>query len=385
MTRIKKTIRNVHLVLGFASGLVVFIVAITGCLYAFKDEIESLQSWRYAEARQQPLLPPSVLKEKAAEIFPGRVIHGIAYGQPGKAAEVIFYEESPLFYKGVFMEPCTAEVLHVYDYPSSFFAFVFDGHFYLWLPPDIGQTVVATSTLVFVAMLLTGIVLWWPKKGNRKQRFTIKWNARWRRKNYDLHSVFGFYASWVAIVLALTGLVWGFQWFQAAVYGVVGGERSLVYTEPPSVTEPVSGFDQHRALDQIWVSMRQEYPEAALMEVHVPHDEKSSLYVMIKQDEGTWWRTDYRYFDQYTLAEIEPEHLWAKFSEATVADKIMRLNYDIHVGAIGGLPGKILMFCASLLVASLPVTGTLMWWGRRQKKRSKRREKATASQVRVAS
>jgi uncharacterized iron-regulated membrane protein len=33
-----------------------------------------------------------------------------------------------------------------------------------------------------------------------------------------------------------------------------------------------------------------------------------------------------------------------------------------------GLPGKILMFFASLIVASLPVTGFYIWWGRRQKK-----------------
>jgi uncharacterized iron-regulated membrane protein len=47
--------------------------------------------------------------------------------------------------------------------------------------------------------------------------------------------------------------------------------------------------------------------------------------------------------------------------------KLMRMNYDIHVGAILGLPGKILAFFASLLIASLPVTGFMVWWGRRNK------------------
>ena len=44
------------------------------------------------------------------------------------------------------------------------------------------------------------------------------------------------------------------------------------------------------------------------------------------------------------------------------------MNYDIHIGAIGGLLGKILAFTVSLLVASLPVTGTLLWYGRTYKK-----------------
>ena len=35
---------------------------------------------------------------------------------------------------------------------------------------------------------------------------------------------------------------------------------------------------------------------------------------------------------------------------------IARMNYDIH-GAVLGLPDKILVFCGSLICASLPVTG----------------------------
>jgi len=52
-----------------------------------------------------------------------------------------------------------------------------------------------------------------------------------------------------------------------------------------------------------------------------------------------------------------------------VADKIVRMNYDIHVGAVLGLPGKFLAFFASLVAASMPVTGFCIWWGRRKKKK----------------
>ena len=44
------------------------------------------------------------------------------------------------------------------------------------------------------------------------------------------------------------------------------------------------------------------------------------------------------------------------------------MNYDIHVGAIGGILGKIIAFIASLVIASLPLTGFLIWWGRKKKK-----------------
>jgi uncharacterized iron-regulated membrane protein len=59
------------------------------------------------------------------------------------------------------------------------------------------------------------------------------------------------------------------------------------------------------------------------------------------------------------------------------------MNYDIHVGAIAGLPGKILAFLISLLCSSLPVTGFLVWYGKKVKaktpKRKDRRALATSN------
>jgi uncharacterized iron-regulated membrane protein len=53
---------------------------------------------------------------------------------------------------------------------------------------------------------------------------------------------------------------------------------------------------------------------------------------------------------------------------ADLPDKIRRMNYDIHVGAIGGLPGKIIAFFASFIAATLPVTGIAMWWNKQKEK-----------------
>jgi uncharacterized iron-regulated membrane protein len=54
------------------------------------------------------------------------------------------------------------------------------------------------------------------------------------------------------------------------------------------------------------------------------------------------------------------------------------MNYDIHVGAILGLPGKIIAFLASLIPASLPVTGFLIWWGKKKKGKKESGEAKTS-------
>jgi uncharacterized iron-regulated membrane protein len=69
------------------------------------------------------------------------------------------------------------------------------------------------------------------------------------------------------------------------------------------------------------------------------------------------------------LKELNVSHLYGRLKDATASDKLFRMNYDIHVGAIWGIAGKILAFSVSLISASLPITGFLIWWGRRNKRK----------------
>lgn len=366
---VKKVIGKIHLWLGLTSGLLVLVIAITGCIYAFQKEIQdATQSYRFVEKQSRDFLPPSVLKAAAEKELSGKHIHAVQYLGGDKAATVIYYNYEPdYYYYLVYVNPYTAEVLKVKDMEADFFQIILNGHFYLWLPPEIGQPIVATSTLVFVVMLISGIVLWWPKKKKDvNQRLKIKWSAKWRRVNYDLHNVLGFYAWAIAFVLATTGLVWGFQWFANTYYAVAGGEKSLEYYEPASDTTQTYTGDVPM-IDQVYAQMRKEYPTAKTIEVHIPDTKAAVIGANANADDETYWKLDYRYYDQYTMKEVSVDHIYGRFPEAKAADKLFRMNYDIHTGAILGLPGKILAFVASLICASLPVTGVYIWWGRRKK------------------
>lgn len=370
---LKKVVGKLHLWLGLVSGLVIFIIAITGCIYAFQAEISDLtQPYRFVEKSDKPQLTPSQFKAIADSVLPGKHPHSINYDtREGRAAAIIFYSPDPEYYYSVYVNQYTGEVLKVKDMlHGDFFRFILDGHFYLWLPDAIGQQIVAWSTVVFIVMMISGIFLWWPRnKAARKQRFKVKFNASWKRVNYDIHNVLGFYMSWVAIILAVTGLVWGFQWFAKTLYAVTGGEKTYEFYEPHSADKNIATYSPTAAVDMIYEKMKAEYPAAEMFEVHYPETDSSSLGVAINPDADTYWKSDYRYFDQYTLKEIEVTHIYGKFKDANAADKLARMNYDLHTGAVWGLPGKILMFCASLIAASLPVTGFLLWRGRHRAKK----------------
>lgn len=369
-SNLKKAILKIHLWLGLSTGLIVFIVAITGCLYAFQEEIQNItEEYRFVEKQDKPFLLPSQLEQIARKEFPGKTLHAIKYNGSEKSAEAIFFHYEPTYYYIVYLNPYSGEILEKANMEEGFFRFILDGHFYLWLPHEVGQIVVASSTLVFLVLLITGLILWYPRNKNAtKQRFSFQWKkgTKWKRKNYDLHNITGFYVLLIALVFAITGLVWGFQWFAYSYYTVIGGEKSLVYEDPISTKNKLT---LEKPVDKVWALMQKQYPNAKSIEVHPPENDSTSIAANANPEEGTYWKTDYRYFDQYTLEEKEVNHIFGKYENAGTSDKLMRMNYDLHTGAVFGLAGKIFAFLISLLIATLPISGFYIWWGRNKKKK----------------
>lgn len=368
----RKLFHKLHLWLGLASGLLVFIIAVTGSLYAFQEEITGIGRYHYVEKRNEALMLPTALSNVGEKIVPGKELHAVKYNGKSKAAELIFFGYNPNYYVIAYLNPYTGEVQKVKDMNRDFFRFILQGHYYLWLPPQIGRPLVASSTLLFIIILFTGIIIWIPR--NRKGLKNLIWfrwkkGTRWPRINRDLHVVGGLYVTLFALIFAITGLVWGFEWFANLYYKSAGGEKSLAYTEVISYPQ---GRDDtlsvSEPLDKVWMLMQHEYPDAASIEVHPVHSDTASIAANANQSDGKYWKTDYRYFNQYTLDEITTYNIYGQFKDADFADKLMRMNYEIHTGAILGLPGKIFAFMMSLFIASLPVTGFILWWKKRKKR-----------------
>ena len=79
----KKGIGKIHLWLGLSSGIIVFIIAITGCLYAFQEEIQNItEEYRFVEKQNKPFLLPSQLEQIARKEIPDKALHAIKYNGP---------------------------------------------------------------------------------------------------------------------------------------------------------------------------------------------------------------------------------------------------------------------------------------------------------------
>ncbi|MCU4155644.1 PepSY domain-containing protein [Carboxylicivirga sp. A043] len=367
-----------HLWLGLLSGLVVFIVALTGAVYVFHQEIkDTLEPWRFVEAQDSAFVPPSCLIDTARKYVPHLEPTGLTYEDKEGAAAVGFISQQvgKIAFEVVFMNPYTGTFIKrqnvLGEGQFDFFHFIEDGHRHLWLPEKIGGKVVGIGVLLFLLISLSGLILWWPRKWNKqhlKRSLSIKRTSNSKRLLLDLHNVLGFYILLFGCVLAITGLVWSFDWFGNAFYYLSsGGETKPLHEHPHSDISQASrtNRDSIAAIDQaFFLTMSQEHnPQRIFINPSI-HEEDEPIEIVVSLIKGKYYKHNEYFYDRYTLAPLRMKG--DRFEEASFADKLDKMNYDIHTGAILGLPGKILAFIVSLIIASLPITGFLLWWNKQR-------------------
>lgn len=376
----KHWVGKIHLWLGLASGLMVLLLSVTGCIYVFSQEIVAWQrsGEMYVSEVKGEKLPVSTIWNKTLAAVGDTIELGDVhvYKDPKKSYEfhcykasnnpdAIWYFDTIDYYYHIYVDPYTGEVLGIYDEKKDFFNIVKMLHWSLLFKTEIGQPIVGWSTFIFVVMLISGIILWWPKnKAARKQRFKFQWKptTKWRRKNYDLHNILGFYIATVAIIIAFTGMVWAFTWFQAIVY--VAGSQTTVPPEQIVKQSEVTDGDTDMALDIASSYVQKNYSDADAFSIGKAEERTGAINVYVQQYPGKYYVYHQLQFDQYTGKLLHARN----HDEKNFGEKLITANYDIHVGAILGIPGKIIAFIASFICGMLPVTGFLIWWGRRNKK-----------------
>ena len=371
-SRFSKINAWLHLWLGLASGIIVFIMAITGCLLVFEQEIKALTSpWLNVEVQStDQLLPPSEIYAAVHKVLPKKEIHGVWYNGLDQSVKVDIESDSLIY-----VNPYTGKITGMVDH-EDFFHIMDEGHRNLWLEREIGSQITAWATFIFFFLLISGLIMWFPKKWNKTTKntsFKIKWNAKFKRLNYDLHNVMGFYVIILAVLISFTGLLMSFHWLRESTYWISGGwadekdkKEQVVNVKKDTLSR--KQLDRLAAADFIWKKVRteiaKENKEAVI--IHFPDEPEEDFYACTDMNQGVWRDL---YFDAKTLELLPKSQKY--ISNERFSDWLMRANYSLHIGAIGGLPTKIIYFTASLICASLPITGFYIWWGRKKKQKTR--------------
>ncbi len=374
--RFRVLFRQFHLWIGLTSGILIFIISITGSIYVFSEEIKKIIDQDQLKIDVSSKSTRISLTELAS-IAEATFNHQYDFQNifipnfPNQPISVIFqktnegsfgYPNYMEFYKTVYLNPYTGEIVKTENTKWEFFNVVFWIHTTLFMGHnEISNYVIVLTVWVFIISLISGIVLWWPKS-TKGLKYGLKFNwkrgEKWKRKNLDLHKVLGFYACLIGLIFALTGLLWASKSFNTSIKWLANGGGIIIEEElPDTIKDKVK-----KPLDEILSQVLKNIPHSKYILIREHPNEKVPYIVRSYVDETVNFTRIEMYYDKKSAELLLQE----EFSSKNNGEKIQMINYDLHVGTIGGLPTKILAFVMSLVIASLPITGFLFWLGRKK-------------------
>ena len=392
----KKIFRKIHLWLSVPFGLIITLVCFSGAMLVFENEVNEWfrRDLYYVETVKESPLPMDKLLEKVATTLPDSVsVTGVSISSdPGRAYQVSLSKPRRA---SLYVDQYTGEVKGKSE-RSGFFMFMFRMH--RWLLDSMnpgnegifwGKMIVGVSTLLLVFVLISGIVIRWPRTRKAlKNSLKITATKGWRRFWYDLHVAGGMYALIFLLAMALTGLTWSFPWYRTAFYKVFGVEvqqRAAQGHEQKSDaqkrdTKLAAHREKKREGNEVRKGERSGRPEnnhsdmysvtspfVYWQEIYDKLRRQNPEYKQISISSGTASVSFNRFGNQRASDRYSFNTDNGEFTETSLyqhqdkSGKIRGWIYSVHVGNWGGMFTRILTFIAALLGAALPLTGYYLW------------------------
>lgn len=392
----KKIFRKIHLWLSVPFGLIITLVCFSGAMLVFENEVNEWfrRDLYYVETVKESPLPMDKLLEKVATTLPDSVaVTGVSISSdPGRAYQVSLSKPRRA---SLYVDQYTGEVKGKSE-RSGFFMFMFRMH--RWLLDSMnpgnegifwGKMIVGVSTLLLVFVLISGIVIWWPRTRKAlKNSLKITATKGWRRFWYDLHVAGGMYALIFLLAMALTGLTWSFPWYRTAFYKVFGVEvqqRAAQGHEQKGDaqkrnTKLAAHREKKREGNEVRKGERSRRPEnnhsdmysvtspfVYWQEIYDKLRRQNPEYKQISISSGTASVSFNRFGNQRASDRYSFNTDNGEFTETSLyqhqdkSGKIRGWIYSVHVGNWGGMFTRILTFIAALLGSALPLTGYYLW------------------------
>jgi uncharacterized iron-regulated membrane protein len=391
--------RTIHLYLSLAAGIIIFCSCLTGTMLVFEKEIQqALHPQRYfvkPEGKRLPLasLTAGVLKQVAKS----KLATVMVYDDPERTVEVGLVVPEKKDKKLVvapkaekhagahtkkdakpkdaersnltaFVNPYTGQIVDQFNRRQTFLYSVEMFHrFLLGGKNSVGDWVISISTLFFLVILITGVILWWPKtKAIMKQRLKIKWDGSGKRLTHDLHIVTGFYTSIFLIIICTSGLVMTFKWANNTLFFLTGskvvGKEEI--KAPLSIYEPgVTAILPDAAVS----ALGNKITDAENYTIRYPRDTAAVYTFNVLKKGSVELATDIYYVDQYS-GKVAGSAL---FADKSLGQRIRGVIKPIHTGSIYGWPTQVLAFLITLVSLIFPITGVMMWLNRIGKKKNR--------------
>lgn len=405
----RKIFRNIHLWLSIPFGVLITLICFSGAALVFEKEVMELchRDLYFVKKVEAAPLPMDQLMTKVAATLPDSIsVTGVNISSdPERAYQVTLSKPRRA---SMYVDQYTGEVTGKYE-RAPFFNVMFRMHRWMLdsMKPDggifWGKIIVGISTLMFVFVLISGVVIWWPRTRRAlKNSLKIAASKGWRRFWYDLHVAGGMYTLVFLLAMSLTGLTWSFQWYRTGFYKVFGvevqpgtghGNTAVNATSQggrqdgkpegrEGRPEGRGGRSGNRGERPAGEAGRPEgrgghehSPYARWEQVYEQLAQSNPGYKQITVSDGSASVANNRFGNTRGADRYKFNPRSGEITETTLykdlenSGKIRGWIYSVHVGSWGGMLTRILAFITALIGASLPLTGYYLWIRKKMKRK----------------
>ena len=207
---LRRALFQVHLWTGIATGLYVVLICVSGSVLVFRTELHT----RFTRppvvvTPAGGLMTDDQLKEGAQKAYPDYTVTNVWRTKNPDQAVELWLDRNGKVTQRIF-NPYTGDDLGP-SQPAGV-------RFILWLVSfhdnltfgETGRFYNGVGSVILTLLCVTGAVIWWPGLGNLRRSLTIELKSNWKRINWGLHSVLGFWAFLLVLMWAVSGvyLVW---------------------------------------------------------------------------------------------------------------------------------------------------------------------------------
>ena len=353
--QLRQTWFQVHKWIGLTLAVLIIPISLTGSALVWHDALDAaLNPQRHSDAR--PSLQPSQYAEAALRAAaPGERLISLGYPEDTGAVVATLARPAPAAPGArpvrtlLYLDPASGRLLDHAGSDEGVVRVLHVLHGSLMVP-GVGRQVVGWIGVAMLVSSLTGLWLWWPLSGRLKR------GLRWKRKpttSANLHHQGGFWVCLPLAALSLTGAWISFP----AFFSTVSGDPP-----PPSAAErarrmSAAPLAETRIAPDAALNSAERFSTGPLTTISWPTEQQAEWKVSYKRPGGA---------ADVTVADASGAVTAPKPLQPETTARLMR---RIHDGTGMGALWQTIIFIAGIIPALLAITGILMWWNLRQRRR----------------
>ena len=368
------------------------MLSLSGAVYLFKAELEAWSERAYDQLEiNGPAAPVGAQIGAALNAVPEARLEGYELPQSAQAAARVLVRQGGETVR-VYVHPQSLAVLGSVAEAGRLMKTVFRLHGELLLGKR-GSMLVELAASWAIVLILTGLVLWWPRHsrgaaGVLYPRLGGGGRIFWR----DMHAVTGVWISLLALGLLISGLPWASFWGEyfksvrrftgtaaarqewptdggrseaaaagdgqaghAGHGGSAAGGRSK-QTPPWSPEQGAAAEVVAAAVRGLRLDPPVVIAPAARADMHGPHRWTAKSLTANRP------RRENLVVDGHSGAILSREG----FADKHLIDQIVAVGIAAHEGRLFGWPNQLLGLLTALGLLLLSVSGVVLWWRRRE-------------------